>query len=139
MLIRGDSFSVFKELYKSRTKNGSCVNITPVELIDKCGLSCFQRAHDVALLIFLIHARWMAQHTVIWEIFVVKKFRARQRVRKLNTKYFQHTYYIIECELNYRRVQKFFNTNILHMNIFNTKIFQMMVHCKKKCHRFARW
>ena len=34
-----------------------------------------------------------------------------------HTKYFQHTYYVIECELNYRRVQKIFNTNILHTNI----------------------
>ena len=44
-----------------------------------------------------------------------------------NTKYFQRTYYVIECELNYCKAQKIFNTNILHTNIFNMKIFQATV------------
>ena len=40
---------------------------------------------------------WMVHvYTVIRENFVVKNFRTHQRVRKLNTKYFQRTYYAIE-------------------------------------------
>ena len=56
-----------------------------------------------------------ACNTVFWEIFLVKKFHTHQRLRKLNTKYFQHSFYVIERELNYCTVQIFSNTkNILH-------------------------
>ena len=56
--------------------------------------------------------------TVIREIFIVKKFSFSSKSMKIKRmKYFQRTYYVIERELNYRRVQKFFNTNILHTNI----------------------
>ena len=68
-------------------------------------------------------------YTVIWKIFVVKiYFRTHQRLRKLNTKSFQHTYYVIERELYYCRVRTFFNTNILHTNTFNMKIFRTTVY-----------
>ena len=70
-------------------------------------------------------------HTVIREILVVKKFSYSSKITKIkHMKYFQRTYYIIECELNYHRVQKIFNTNISHTNIFNTKIFQNTVASK---------
>ena len=53
--------------------------------------------------------------TTIHEIFVVKKFLYSSKSMKIKqTKYFQHMYYVVERELNYRRVWKFFNTNILH-------------------------
>ena len=56
--------------------------------------------------------------TVIRETFVVKNFLYSSRSTKIkHMKYFQHTYYIFKRELNYLRVQKFFNTNILHLNI----------------------
>ena len=54
-------------------------------------------------------------YTVTREIFVVKILSYSSKITKIkHTKYFQHTYYVIECELYYCRVQKFFNTNILH-------------------------
>ena len=63
--------------------------------------------------------------TVTLEIFVVKKFSYSSKITQIkHTKYFQRAYYVIERELNYRRLRKFFNTNILHTNGFNTKIFQ---------------
>ena len=53
--------------------------------------------------------------TVIREIFIVKNFSYSSMSTKIkHMKYFQHMYYVTECELNYHRVQKFFNTNILH-------------------------
>ena len=56
--------------------------------------------------------------TVIREIFVVKQFSySSESTRIKRTKYFQCTYYIIEHELNDRRVLKFFGMNILHPNI----------------------
>ena len=56
--------------------------------------------------------------TVVREIVVVKKFSFSAMSTKLkHTRYFQHTYCIIERELNYCRVQKFFNMNILQTNI----------------------
>ena len=59
---------------------------------------------------------------------MLKNFRTHQRSRKLNTRnILLCTYYVIERELNYRRVRNFFNTNISHTNIFNTKIFQTTV------------
>ena len=57
-------------------------------------------------------------HTVIREIFVVKNFLCSSKSTKIeHAKYFQRMYYVIEHELNYRRVRKVFNTNILHTNI----------------------
>ena len=54
----------------------------------------------------------------MWAIFVVKKFPYSSKSMSIeHTKYFQHTYYVIEHELNYRRVGKILNTNILHTNI----------------------
>ena len=67
-------------------------------------------------------------YTVIWKIFVVKKFLYSSKITRIkHTKYFQRTHYVIEHELNYRRVRKFFNMNILHTNIFDLKIFQTTV------------
>ena len=70
---------------------------------------------------------WKYIHTtVIWEIFVVKKFSYSSKITKIKrTKYFQRTYYVIERELIYRRAQKIFNTNILHTNTFDTKISKL--------------
>ena len=73
-------------------------------------ISVLKKAHGNVHTVYL--------YTVIWEIFVVKKFLYLFKDTKIKrTKYFQCTYYVIECELNYRRVRKFFNTNILHTNI----------------------
>ena len=60
----------------------------------------------------------VVMYTVIREMFVVKKFLYSSKITKIkHMKYFQHMYYVIEHELNYRKVQKFVNTNILHTNI----------------------
>ena len=77
---------------------------------------------------FLSACRHGTEYTVIWEIFVAKKFSYSSMFTKIkHTKCFQCAYYVIECELNYHRLWKFFNTNIFHTNIFNTKIFQTTV------------
>ena len=56
--------------------------------------------------------------TIIWEIFGVKKLLYSSKSTKIkHTKYFQYMYYITERELNYHKVRKFFDTNILHTNI----------------------
>ena len=39
--------------------------------------------------------------TVVWEIFVIKKFLYSSKSMKIkHMKYFQHTYYVIEHKLN---------------------------------------
>ena len=64
--------------------------------------------------------------TVIRGIFVVKQFSYSSKIMKIKQmKYFQRTYYVIEREFNYRSVEKIFNTNILHTNIFNTKFSKL--------------
>ena len=66
---------------------------------------------------------YIYERTIIRKIFVVKNFLYSSMSTKIkNTKYFQRTYYVIERELNYRRVREFFNMNILH-EYFSTRKF----------------